>query len=68
LGPNILLNTLFWTTLNLWSCLRARDQVPHPYKTIGKNYSFYILIIKSFKEEAGRQNILNWTVASIHRD
>jgi hypothetical protein len=38
-GPNIL-NTLFPNALNLCSSLRARDQVPHPYKTA----VLYILI------------------------
>jgi hypothetical protein len=38
-SPNILLNTLFSNTLNLCSSLNVRDQVSHPYRTKGKNYS-----------------------------
>ena len=40
LGPNTLLNTLFFNTISLRSSLKARDQVSEPYKTTGKNYSF----------------------------
>jgi hypothetical protein len=36
LGPNIPFITLFSNTLNLFSSLRIRDQVTHPYKTRGK--------------------------------
>ena len=36
LGPNILLNNLFSTTLNLRSSLNVSDQVSHPYKTTSK--------------------------------
>jgi len=36
LGPNILLNTLFWNTLSLRSSLSVNDQVAHPYKTTGR--------------------------------
>jgi hypothetical protein len=32
LGPNIVLRTLFWNTLNLRSFLSVRDQVSYPYK------------------------------------
>jgi hypothetical protein len=32
-GPNILLRTLLWNTLSLFSSLNVRDQVSHPYKT-----------------------------------
>jgi hypothetical protein len=35
-GPNILLNTLFSNTRSLCSSLNVRDQVMHPYKTVGK--------------------------------
>jgi len=46
LGPNILLNTLFSDTLSLRSSLNVRDQVLHPYKTIGRIIVLYILIFK----------------------
>ena len=36
LGPNILLNVLFYNTLSLRSSLNISDQVSHPYKTTGK--------------------------------
>jgi hypothetical protein len=36
LGPNILLSTLFSTTLSLRSYVKVGDQVSHPYKQIGK--------------------------------
>jgi polysaccharide pyruvyl transferase WcaK-like protein len=36
LGPNILLNILFSTTLSLCSSLKVRDQVSHPYSKMGK--------------------------------
>jgi len=43
LGPNILLNSLFSDNLSLSSSLNVRDQVSHPYKTIGKIGVLYIL-------------------------
>ena len=46
LGPNILLNTLLSNTLILHSSLNVRDQVSHPYRTIGKVIFLYILIYK----------------------
>jgi hypothetical protein len=36
LGPNILLGTLFSSTLSLCSSLNVRDQVLHPYRSTGK--------------------------------
>jgi hypothetical protein len=42
LGPNILLNTLFSKTLSLCSSPKVRDQVSHPYSTIGKITLSYI--------------------------
>jgi hypothetical protein len=33
LGPQILLSTLFWNTLNQSSYLIVGDQISHPYKT-----------------------------------
>jgi hypothetical protein len=44
LGSNILLSTLFSNTLSLCSFLNIRDQVLHPYRTIGKIIVLYILI------------------------
>jgi hypothetical protein len=40
-GPNILLSTLFSNTLSLCSSLNVRDQVSHPYRTIGKIIVLY---------------------------
>jgi hypothetical protein len=39
LGPEIVLNTLL--TNNLFSLLDVSDQVPHPYKSIGKIIVLY---------------------------
>ena len=39
LGPNIILNTLFSSTLSLRSSLNVSDQVSHPYKTNTYPYS-----------------------------
>jgi hypothetical protein len=45
LGPNILLSTLFTSTLCLCSSLSVRDHVSHPYKTTGKTIiSFYAAV------------------------
>ena len=44
LAPNILLNTLFSNTLSLRSSLNVRNQVSHPYTTIGKIIVLYILM------------------------
>jgi len=46
LGPNILLNTLFYNTRSLRLPLNMNDQVSHPYKTVGKFIILYILIFK----------------------
>ena len=46
LGPNILLNTMFWNTLSFLSSRNVSDQVSHPYKTTGKIIVLYILIFK----------------------
>ena len=46
LGPNILLNTMFWNTLSFLSSRNVNDQVSHPYKTTGKIIVLYILIFK----------------------
>jgi hypothetical protein len=44
LGPNIPISTLFSYNLCLCSFFRKRDQVAHPYKTIGGIIVLYILI------------------------
>ena len=44
LDSNIFLGTLFSKTLNQSFALNAKDQVPHPYKTIGKIIVLYILM------------------------
>ena len=46
LGPNVLLNTIFSNILSLRSSLNARNQVSHPYKTIGKIIVLYILFFQ----------------------
>jgi len=46
LGPNILLNTMFSSTLSFFSSRNVSDQVSHPYKTTGKIVVLYILIFK----------------------
>jgi hypothetical protein len=55
LGPNILLTTLFTNTLNLCSSLSVTDQVPHPYKRIGKIILFYILIFKHLERQEDKR-------------
>ena len=41
LGPNILLNALFSSTLSLHSSLKVSDQVSYPYKTKGRDMITY---------------------------
>ena len=43
-SPNILLSTLFLNTLSLRFSLNVRDQVSHPYKTIGNTVVLYFFI------------------------
>jgi hypothetical protein len=66
LGSNILPNTLFSKTLSLCSSLKVEDQVLHPYSTTSKITVLHILIF-SFLYETGRQNILDWIIASVSR-
>jgi hypothetical protein len=35
MGPNVLLSTLFSNTLNLYSFLAIRDQIPHAHQNPG---------------------------------
>ena len=44
LGPNILLSTLFSSTISLRSSLSVSNQVSHPYKTTSKIIVLYILL------------------------
>ena len=44
LGPNILLSTIFFNTLNLRSSLNVSNQVSHPYKKKGTIIVLYFLI------------------------
>jgi len=46
LGPNILLNTMFSITLNIFSSHNINDQISYPYKTASKVIFLYILIFK----------------------
>jgi hypothetical protein len=46
LGPNILLSSLFTSSINLRSFLNMWYQVSHLYKTTGKIMVLYILIFK----------------------
>jgi len=50
LGPNVILSTL-----NLYSFLRVRDQVSHPYKTTGKIIILYISLFMFLNRQLGRQ-------------
>ena len=54
LGPNILLNTLFWNTLSLCSSCNMSYQVSHPYKTTGKIIILYIFKFLDSKLEDKR--------------
>jgi hypothetical protein len=47
LGPNIF-NTLFSKTHSLYSSLKVRNQISHPYSTTGKITVLYILIFRFF--------------------
>ena len=47
LGSNILLNTMFSTTISFLSSRNVSDQVSHPYKTTGKIIFLYILMFTS---------------------
>jgi hypothetical protein len=46
LGPNIILSTLFSSTLSLCSSLNVMDQVSHLYRIASKIIVLYILIFK----------------------
>jgi hypothetical protein len=60
-GSNILLRTLFSSTLSLCSSLNVRDQVSHPYKVI------FISMVLCTRHQAGRQKTPKRMVTSIHR-
>jgi len=58
LGRNILLNTLFSNTLSLCSSL-VSDQVSHPYKTWGHNYSSVYLKMLTLTENEYHNNFIH---------
>jgi hypothetical protein len=43
-GQNILLSTLFSNTLSLYSSLKVKEQISHPYKTKSKIIVLCVLI------------------------
>ena len=49
LGPNILLNTLFSSSLSLRSSLNVSDQIPHSYKPQAKLKYFALNKVSSIK-------------------
>jgi hypothetical protein len=54
LGPNILLDILFLSTLKLCTFLRVTDQVSHPYKTIkGKGKVVPVHAMKAYRGSRG---------------
>ena len=55
LGPNILLNTLFSSTLSLRSSLNVSDQIPHFYKTTHKFKHFVLNKVKFEALDKDRQ-------------
>jgi len=63
LGPNILLSTLFSSTLYVFSSLSVKDQVSDPCKTTGEIVVLYILVV--FREKSWRLKILKTIIASI---
>jgi hypothetical protein len=58
-SPNILLSTLFWNALNLWSFFGVSDQVSHPCKGTGNNIVLYILLQKDKKLKTWEQQWAN---------
>jgi hypothetical protein len=55
-GPNILLSTLFSNILSLCSSLNVREQVSHPYKTIGKIIVVFTNLCQNVMSEAETMN------------
>jgi hypothetical protein len=56
LGPNILLNTLFYNTLSLRSSLTVSDQFGHSNKTTSKIIILCILIFIFLVNKLGRKS------------
>ena len=56
---NTPLSAIFSNTLSLCSYPNMRDQVSHPYKTKGKNYSSVYLNLHVLRQQTGRQKILD---------
>jgi hypothetical protein len=63
LGPNILLSTLFSDTFSLRSFLNVRDNLA-PLQNCSRIVVLYIFNFYVFRQQARRQLVLNWTVAS----
>jgi hypothetical protein len=55
LGPNILLNILFYNT---FTSLRVREEVSHMYKAAGKIILVYISFIRLFDKKTGSSIIV----------
>jgi hypothetical protein len=66
-GPNVLLSTVFWNTLNLCSSLNNQRQSFKPVQIWRQNYISVYLDFYVFRQKRRRQKILDWMVASITR-
>jgi len=69
IGRNILLKTMFSTTLSFLYSLKVNNEVKYPYKTTGKIIILYILIFKFFdsilEDENSAPNYRKFVLTSI---